>query len=67
MNTGILTATPKAHEAFRSLRSTDFEFNALGRLSMSDAAFAVAVCRNRSPSNQISSKGIHPIPPWPWP
>jgi hypothetical protein len=67
MHTERVTATPLRAEAFGAIRPTDFEFNALGKLSISDAALTTALGRDRRPSRQTSSKGIHPIPPWPWP
>jgi hypothetical protein len=45
-------------------RST-FQFNALGKLSISDAALTAAIGRNRRPSWQISPHIILPIPPHP--
>jgi hypothetical protein len=55
----------KLVDAFGALRATDFEFDALGKLSINDAALAAAVGRNRQPSWQSSAHNIIPTPPWP--
>jgi hypothetical protein len=66
MNAERLTATRPEAESFRALRPTDFEFNASGKLSISDTALTAAIGRNCRPSWQRSSRIIIPIPPWPW-
>jgi hypothetical protein len=63
MNTEILAATPKIVEAFGALRATDFEFNALGKLSISDVALSAALSRNRRRLWQSSCDIIIPTPP----
>jgi hypothetical protein len=67
MNTNRVTATPKGAEAFGALWPTDFEFNALGKLSINDAALAAAIGRNRQRSLRSSCDIINPIPPFPPP
>jgi hypothetical protein len=66
MHTERVTATSLRAEAFGALRPTDFEFNASGKLSISDTALTAAIGRNCRPSWQRSSRIIIPIPPWPW-
>jgi len=67
MNIETLTATPNAFEAVGALRSIDFRFNTLGKVSISDAALTAAIGRNCRRSHQTSSKDIFGNPPWPWP
>jgi len=67
MTIETLTTTPKGFEAFGALQSTDFEFNTLGKVSISDAALTAAIDRNCPRSYQASSKDIFDNPPWPWP
>jgi hypothetical protein len=69
MITERLTSLPMAVDAFGALRPTDFKFDALGNLSISDAALTTALGQNRRRSWQRSCDiiSLTPFPPPPPP